>query len=340
LFGLSLVGHQPEQPGQPQFFAFETSFGPGIGIKSGRLQYHGDAGKYGLAGATAFAYLWQSIGNPSISPAVTVNNIGSGKAAAFAFDLAKSIVLMRQGNPQWKDSEGDGVYNLLPSPTNTYPADEFRPMDMFTRLDGRIWFAPECLPIPQADEQQRFLANLILTLIGQPLPRLWYLPSTHKTLIVNTGDGESYSSARTKKVIDDAASHGSAFSTYLTRWNIDMPVQHPDGTHSILLSGQEAVWRAEGHEFGVHVWDFSRVQTFDSLHDAYRDIVSALDAKYGHKARTARGHTIDWVGWVDMAKIEAEFGTRLDLNYYHYWQFNAVGTFPQLKLPTDKTKAH
>jgi hypothetical protein len=41
-----------------------------------------------------------------------------------------------------------------------------------------------------------------------------------------------------------------------------------------------------------------------------------------------------------MAKIEAEFGTRLDLNYYHYWRLNAVGTFPQLKLPTDKAKAY
>jgi Bacterial Ig domain len=237
LLGLSLAGHRPEELGQPQFFAFETSFGPGIGIQSGPLQYHGDADLYGLAGATAVAHLWQSIGVPSVSPAVTVNTFGSGTAAAFTFDLAKSIVLMRQGNPQWKDSEGDGVNKILPSPTNTYPPDEYRPMDMFTRLDGRIWFAPECLPIPQADEQQRFFANLILTMIGQPVPRLWYLPSAHKTLIINTGDGEDYSSARMQKVIDDAASHGGTFSTYLTRWNIDMPVQHPDGTDSILPTG-------------------------------------------------------------------------------------------------------
>ena len=53
-----------------------------------------------LAGATAFAHLWHSIGTPSMSPAVTINNFGDGKAAAFAFDLAKSIVLMRQGNPE------------------------------------------------------------------------------------------------------------------------------------------------------------------------------------------------------------------------------------------------
>lgn len=322
LFGLSLVGHRPEQPGQPQFFAFETSFGPGIGIQSGPLQYHGDADNYSLAGATAIAHLWHSIGVPSVSPAVTVNTFGSGKAAAFTFDLAKSIVLMRQGNPEWRDSEGDGV----PS---------YRPMDMFARLDGRLWFAPELLHIPQADEQQRFFANLVLTLIGQPLPRLWYLPSKHKTLIVNTGDGEEYTPTVLKKAIDDAANHGGSFTTYLRRRQIE----NTSDFSIILPSATEASWRAAGHEFGVHVYG-DGVQTYTALHDAYRDITTALQAKFGHGARTARSHTIDWVGWVEMAKIEEEHGTRLDLNYYHYWQFSAVGANPQLKLPTDKTKAH
>jgi hypothetical protein len=40
-----------------------------------------------------------------------------------------------------------------------------------------------------------------------------------------------------------------------------------------------------------------------------------------------------------MAKIEAEYGTRLDLNYYHYWEFRAAESFARLRLPTDKTHA-
>ncbi len=327
VFGLSLVGHRPEQPGQPQFFAFETSFGPGVGIQSGPLQYHGDADKYSLAGATTLAHLWHSIGTPFTNPAVTVNQFGGGKASAFIFDLAKSIVLMRQGNPNWRDAEGDG-----------FPS--YRPMDMFAQLDGKMWFDPEHLLIPQADEQQRFLANLILTLVVQPLPRLWYLPAMQKVLVVNTGDGEKYDLVTLKKVINDITAHGGTFTTYLRRTQI----ADPPGT-GVVDEDTEKKWRADGHGVGVHVFagepgDTDGPQTYENLREKFIAINGALKNAYGHEARTVRSHTIDWVGWVDMAKIEAEFGTRLDLNYYHYWRFDAVTTNPQLKLPTDKTKAH
>jgi hypothetical protein len=84
-------------------------------------------------------------------------------------------------------------------------------------------------------------------------------------------------------------------------------------------------------------------QTYQNLSDKYREINDALKSAYGHVARTARSHTIDWVGWVDMARIEAEAGTRLDLNYYHYWQFNEVldpARFPAMRFPTQKSRAH
>ena len=44
--------------------------------------------------------------------------------------------------------------------------------------------------IPQADEQQRLLANLVtqMSLDRMPLPRLWYLPRGAKAAVVMTGD--------------------------------------------------------------------------------------------------------------------------------------------------------
>jgi hypothetical protein len=41
---------------------------------------------------------------------VTVNSVGTngGQAAAFTYDLARSVVLTRQGNPAWVDINGDG----------------------------------------------------------------------------------------------------------------------------------------------------------------------------------------------------------------------------------------
>ena len=44
--------------------------------------------------------------------------------------------------------------------------------------------------IPQADEQQRLLVNLILTMSNdrKPIPRFWYLPRGLKAAVVMTGD--------------------------------------------------------------------------------------------------------------------------------------------------------
>ena len=46
------------------------------------------------------------------------------------------------------------------------------------------------MAIPQADEQQRLLVNLILEMNQdrKPLPRFWYLPRGLKAAVVMTGD--------------------------------------------------------------------------------------------------------------------------------------------------------
>ena len=46
------------------------------------------------------------------------------------------------------------------------------------------------MSVPQADEQQRLLANLILrmNLAKKPLPRFWYFPRGKKAVVVMTGD--------------------------------------------------------------------------------------------------------------------------------------------------------
>ena len=52
------------------------------------------------------------------------------------------------------------------------------------------WIDLTKVAIPQADEQQRLLANLVLHLnrARKPLPRFWYLPRGAKAALVMTGD--------------------------------------------------------------------------------------------------------------------------------------------------------
>ena len=52
------------------------------------------------------------------------------------------------------------------------------------------WVNLDKVAIPQADEQQRLLANLIqdMNRDRKPLPRFWYLPRGEKAVVVMTGD--------------------------------------------------------------------------------------------------------------------------------------------------------
>jgi hypothetical protein len=325
LFGLSPAGTRTEA--RQQFLAFDGTSSQGDGLTAASIQYHGPADAYTTAGASVLAAFWDDIATPSNAPAVTLFQTPGGRTVAFAFDLAKSILLTRHGNPEWVDTEGDAndvTVAFVDDP------DQYRPMDMFARVDGQSWFAQERLLIPQADEQQRFLANIILDLLARPVPRLWYLPDTHRRLIVNTGD-TCYSSASDRgTMLLDAVAHDAGVTLYLQPEQMEQ-----------VDANTEAGWRSNGHDTGVHVSaNPTAYGQMALLRAAYDAAVTSFEARYSRTMRSSRNHTIDWVGWVEPAKFEAVAGTELDLNYYHYWKLEKKALFPELGLPTDKKHAH
>ena len=109
------------------------------------------------------------------NPAVTLRSVGTngGQAAAFTYDLARSVVYTRQGNPAWA-----GQRARRPVADQLIRSDDL----FFGAKAGDVqpdWVDLNKVAIPQADEQQRLLANLIvqMNLDRKPLPRFWYLPA-------------------------------------------------------------------------------------------------------------------------------------------------------------------
>jgi hypothetical protein len=143
-----------------KLYKTESSHPASEGIYSSSMQFHGSANFYSLAGAETVAWLYADRESSAGYPAVVLNKTGNGITAAFAFDLARSIVYTRQGNPSFSDQDRDG-----------HPF--IRATDMFVG-----WLDLDRIAIPQADEQQRLFVKLIHTLSeGKvPLPRLWYFP--------------------------------------------------------------------------------------------------------------------------------------------------------------------
>ncbi len=167
------------------YLLVDTATQPGTGIVGETMQYHGTADLYSLSGATAVATLYSDATTPVAgnAPAVTLRSVGAngGQAAAFTYDLARSVVYTRQGNPAWESQERDGNPPI-------------RSNDLFfgnAAGDPQPdWVNLDKVAIPQADEQQRLLANLIQLMNAdrKPLPRFWYFPDDHKAVVVMTGD--------------------------------------------------------------------------------------------------------------------------------------------------------
>ncbi len=180
------------------YLKVDATVPPGAGIVDSTMQYHGTADNYTLNGATAVATLYSNSTTATTNPAVTLRSVGSsgGQAAAFTFDLARSVVYTRQGNPSWAGTERDGVAGI-------------RPDDMFYSHAG---CDTSKIAIPQADEQQRLLVNLITSMNADkmPLPRFWYLPRGEKAVVVMSGDDHSPAGSRRHRRATSIASRRSA----------------------------------------------------------------------------------------------------------------------------------
>jgi hypothetical protein len=73
------------------YVLMNTSVGPGAGLVGQTIQFHGPASLYTLNGATSYATLYSNASTPTSNPAVTLHQAGSGQAAAFTYDLARSV---------------------------------------------------------------------------------------------------------------------------------------------------------------------------------------------------------------------------------------------------------
>src|SRR5690606_34797928 len=163
-----------------KYLLINTGHDIGAGLVNESIQFHSRANQYTLNGATSLATLYSDASTATTYAAVTINEVGSngGKAVAFAYDLPRSIVYTRQGNPAWAGQKRDGTFGPV------------RSNDQFFDAGADHWIDIDKIAIPQADEQQRLLSNIIIkgNLHKKPLPKFWFLPQGHKAAVVMTGD--------------------------------------------------------------------------------------------------------------------------------------------------------
>jgi hypothetical protein len=337
------------------YLKVDTGQPPGAGITANLMQFHDTADRYALSGARAVATLYNDPGTQTTNPAVTLRNVGSagGQAAAFTYDLARSIVETRQGNPAWAGQERDGL-----SEPDAVP---IRSDDLFFGAKvGDVqpdWVDLNRVATPSADEQQRLLANLVTQMSADrtPLPRFWYLPGDLEAAVVLTGDDhasgtEPGTQNGTKGQFDRYRSQSPAGCS-VALWQCIRSTSYIfPGTP--LTDSQVSAYEADGFEIALHLWvsgtpDGSENPgdkncfNFPSAHGLNGDFDAQLlqfKQYYPSAAApaTSRAHCVVWSDWSTEASAEAAHGVRLDTTYYYWpgsWVNNRPGFFTGSGFP-------
>lgn len=300
------------------------------GLPNTTLQFHSTADRYTATSATTVATLYSNATTATNSPAVTIRQTaGGGHAVAFTYDLARSVVQTRQGNPAWAGIERDGD-------------DPLRPVDLFFGAKvGDVqpdWIDFTKVAIPQADEQQRLLTN-VLALINRakkPIPKTWYLPKGLKAAIVMALDDHGVPGG-TQTYFNQLNTNTPA-GAQLNQWECLRATSWMFVDGSTMTDAQAAAYNAQGFDLGIHVntgcadWTPASLEaTFTSELALWASTYPSLPPQTGN-----RTHCIVWSDWATQPKVELGKGIRMDLNYYYapdWWVQNRPGMFTGSGLP-------
>ena len=328
LLGITLAGGSLSN----KYLSINAASAAGAGITQQTMQFHGAATLYNLNGATSLATLYANATTPTLHPAVTLIDVGTkgGQAIAFTYDLARSIVYTRQGNPDWAGQKRDGQIDPIRSDDLYYGNASFDPQP--------DWVDFSKVAIPQADEQQRLLTNIVMqgNLDKKPLPRLWFLPKGLKAAVVMTGDdhGNGGTIARFNhyKALSTSNSPDAVADWTAIRGTSYIYPNTP------ISNAQVIGYQNDGFEISMHLNTNCANFTESSLSIDLTSQWNSLSTNFpGINAQTThRIHCLAWSDWSSEPKVEALRGIRLNTTYYYWpgaWINDKPGMFTGSGLP-------
>jgi peptidoglycan/xylan/chitin deacetylase (PgdA/CDA1 family) len=160
------------------------------------------------------------------------------------------------------------------------------------------------------------LARLIETLA--PRPRLWYYPAADQHSVVIMTSDDDWSTVEQFEALLAGLRKRQAHGTFYVV---------PETKINQTLMDR---WAAEGHTFSVHPALDSDMHAELATQDPQSKLVAAmLHANlarhlrdYGHTPQTIRQHAVRWLGYVDAARLLAELGIEMELNYISVHPFS------------------
>lgn len=294
-----------------QYIKIDTSDTPGIGLTSETMQFKGTADNYLLSDAVSVADFYSDASTASPNPAVTYKEVGEkgGTAVAFTYDLAKSVIAQHQGNKAWAGINRDG-------------SGPVRTNDLFYgAMAGDAqpdWTDMNKIHIPQADEQQRLLVNIMTKAMedSMPMPRFWYLPHDNKAALVMAGDDHSLPASYGTQLVMNNWLNESTTGCSVDDWEC-VRASHYVYSSSELSNSRAVQYDSLGFEIGPHPLALCSNITNEVYTTEYANNLVGWRGKYTDlpDPRSSRAHCYSWNGWDVASKFEAANNIQYDLNY-------------------------
>lgn len=293
------------------------------------LQTHAPGTLYSLDGAEELAAL--VVDGARVGPALT-SKAGPGRALAIAFDPARAVARVRQGNPAWAGQDRDGFYRVRS--VDLFFGGAGRP-DGAGDEDADDWIDWDVATVPQADAIGRLLTGALLdpSAAALPLPRVDYLPWGHASAVLMTGDGHANGGTVGRWERYQALSPEGC---RVARWEClrGSSFVYPGAP---IPADRATAFTKAGFELGLHVDTDGNVDAagFTAKQDAQMAAWRAQWPDLPPPAST-RNHAVVWSGYTTLPKLASAGPTRLDTNYYHWppsWVSGRDGFIAGTALP-------
>lgn len=217
---------------------------------------------------------------------ISETRLGSGRIVAFAFDLPRCVLLLRQGDP--------GLAERIPAGDGCA-----RPTHMAARVGpyDAGW-------IPHADLLSRLLVDLTRRYLPAPAPFLSHLPGTARGILLYSGDEDYADVASNEDEFRGVADAGGRMSLYII----------PNHTKS---TPEDVARYAGAHDIGPHpnLRPLDGRPVEERVAEFERQ-VRMFQEKFRIPARTVRNHCTAWAGYLDLVDVMERLGIQMDGNYF------------------------
>lgn len=220
------------------------------------------------------------------APGIVRRSLGAGVIIAFAFDLPRAVLMLRQGDPA--NAESGGRADGPARPTHLA-------CDAGTQEPD--W-------IPYADLLGRLLVDLVTWQFPAPLPHLWHLPAGAAGLVVYSGDEDGAEVAWNRTQFDEMTAAGGRMNLYMI----------PGNTKS---TAADAAMYGLHHDLGPH----PNIRPLDGAPVAARVAEMArqirqFEDQFKVSPRTLRNHCVSWAGYLEPVQAMADCGVGMEGNYF------------------------